>query len=1818
MNMKRMKNWTMRAAIMLLAVMTTATAGAQNTLVSHIDYCKAGVGSICMEGWVYDSDPNTKLSWELGHGIEVITFVTTDPNETYDGYLPIPHETEYLVRDDVNNAYGLNGKHGFMAMVDFNPYVDLFQGDEGDLSERTFYVKIYGKFNPGTGSQYVVLHSTSVTVRPNFGDGSEDIPYQILDADDWNSIADVLADNDIGPFFSNRYYQLAKDEYPDDGYDEGYDNTTAVTKMWGTSACPFAGHFDGNGQTLNVALNGAMHVAPFAFTNDAVIQNLIVGGTINASQYAGGIVGHGGSGSLTLQNCVCAATISNFSNYAGGILGWCDNLTLTLQNCLFKGSFSPTSGGKYHPIAIKNDVATVTVPAAAFSYYLNTVTPSAELGDHVIKRAGGLPVSTELVDGVWDDPVTLFDGQTYYAAHFTGKTLPYEYGFENNNPSAEGWTMVDCFYGSSNERTGILWSNNGFSHGGNYYFYFNYRSSSPQYLVSPEFSGHTPILVRFYMKKANNPVLCQVGYSTTTPDIDAFTWGGKNTPSTENVWELYERSFPKGTKYIAVKWLPDNDPFGLSLDDFSFTAIDTPSPVNLMAIDVTEYTASPSWEAPPATAYPITGYTYQYKKASDAYWSTEVTVPPTTTSATIDGLSIDTDYDFRVKALYGEHGESIYAPINFTTATELPYECGFENGMGRWSVVDFYSDHGGINTEAAYNRDKSFKFSCWKKTQYLISPRFAGTDDMVISFYYKKHGAVSNSPRFQVGYSTTTSDPSAFTWDEEIKATGAWALYERTFPAGTRFIAVRYNSVLVPTGQPNAYIGTDDLYVDDFSFVENSPYAKPTDLAVNELTDQSVKFKWTAPNGATSYAYQYKKVTDEEWSAQATTPADSVTISGLSANTTYEFRVKALYGGNASNYVAVRFLTEGPAVTSLPFNEGFENGMGGWRISGIGSGIYSKSSNYIHDGNCSFELAQYETLISPRFEVSTPLWVSFYYKNLKKDSTGDYPARFQVGFSETTKDFDNFIWGKSMLTEEEWQKLSIYCPAGTKYVAIRWLDGYPFYLDDFAFFAGPSPSAPHDIAVTNLTAISADITWMGDSELYDVRFRRKPLFFEDFENGLGEWKIVNGENHESHTGIEGQNVWKTDWDLCDFYEFTNHGMRSHSGSQSVMTIPCYIYEDGTYEPFNVDTWLISPRVKLDGTLKFWAVENMNYDVNYEVRVSTTTDDISAFTDIVATPSHLVYGWKENSADLSSYQGQEGYIAFRAYGDKGSGETEGNFLCIDDVGIYLSDWKTGTTRNYVRLSGLLPETEYEFQVRSDFYSTYSAPWSDVVTFTTNRLAPIYDDKDNTEFINDMAEIVAAHANAVYTTMLVRRTLYKDGRWNTLCLPFGLGSLNDTPLDGATVKTLGSTDLGDDGTLTLNFTDATGIEAGKPYLLKWDLSTPDLFIRSAADWETFAQNVNNGTESYEGKLVQLGTDISVSTMAGTADHPFCGTFNGAGYTLNVSISGAEYSAPFRYISGATIRNLKVTGSVNGGQYSAGIVGKALDGTNSISNCWMAASVSGQTHVGGILGHGTTSATTISNCFLNGSLSASYIGALCGGGSAGGTHTVENCWVRGTYPTILFEGGLDLVLTDGGTVSVTNCRQNIGNTAQGDEEGTIVVVGGGSSDTYYADFLGGQWTVNDNGGLALKHITDATDIVSPVFKNVRVSNTLTPIETAYVDFIGITSPFDLTANDRSVLYLGANNTLYYPSAAMTVNACRAYFQLKNGLEMGDGSNVKAFVLNFEGEVTTGVEEIVNSKSSDSKSHGGWFTLDGRRLDGKPTAKGLYIHGNKKVIVK
>ena len=165
-----------------------------------------------------------------------------------------------------------------------------------------------------------------------------------------------------------------------------------------------------------------------------------------------------------------------------------------------------------------------------------------------------------------------------------------------------------------------------------------------------------------------------------------------------------------------------------------------------------------------------------------------------------------------------------------------------------------------------------------------------------------------------------------------------------------------------------------------------------------------------------------------------------------------------------------------------------------------------------------------------------------------------------------------------------------------------------------------------------------------------------------------------------------------------------------------------------------------------------------------------------------------------------------------------------------------------------------------------------------------------------------------------------------------------------------------------------------------------------IASTTDWNDFAYNVNLG-ETYSGCYFKLTADITVSDMVGTDANRFSGIFNGDGHTLtfNKGTSGSrfneEYCGPFRYISGATIKRLRVAGTIYTSSQKAAVIGYA-NGTNTIQLCRSSlvinSSKSGDgTHAGyiGVLDGGTTYFT---DCLFDGTFegaSTDSWGGFCG---------------------------------------------------------------------------------------------------------------------------------------------------------------------------------------------------------------------------------------------
>ena len=137
---------------------------------------------------------------------------------------------------------------------------------------------------------------------------------------------------------------------------------------------------------------------------------------------------------------------------------------------------------------------------------------------------------------------------------------------------------------------------------------------------------------------------------------------------------------------------------------------------------------------------------------------------------------------------------------------------------------------------------------------------------------------------------------------------------------------------------------------------------------------------------------------------------------------------------------------------------------------------------------------------------------------------------------------------------------------------------------------------------------------------------------------------------------------------------------------------------------------------------------------------------------------------------------------------------------------------------------------------------------------------------------------------------------------------------------------------------------------------------------------------------------------------------------------------------------------------------------------------------------------------------------------------------------------------------------------------------------------------------------------NVVNPVFNGVTVSSTATKTETDVVDFIPTLGATTIAGDVKSILFLGASNKLYHPSAEnQQMKGFRAYFLLK-----GDAAEARAFRLDFGDGETTGIKAIDNFTISQSDN---CYDLSGRQIvkssNGK-MAKGVYIERGKKIVIK
>ena len=185
-----------------------------------------------------------------------------------------------------------------------------------------------------------------------------------------------------------------------------------------------------------------------------------------------------------------------------------------------------------------------------------------------------------------------------------------------------------------------------------------------------------------------------------------------------------------------------------------------------------------------------------------------------------------------------------------------------------------------------------------------------------------------------------------------------------------------------------------------------------------------------------------------------------------------------------------------------------------------------------------------------------------------------------------------------------------------------------------------------------------------------------------------------------------------------------------------------------------------------------------------------------------------------------------------------------------------------------------------------------------------------------------------------------------------------------------------------------------------------------IASKADWQAFCALVEDGQTAVDAKMtkdVDLETDI---TMAGTANKPYAGTFDGQNHTLTVNwdAGSAKDVAPFGRVNGATIKNLRTEGSIRSdGYFLGGLIDEAYGGSNTVANCVSAVNItssytSNRCGAAGLVNYVFTYAhVTINDCLVKGSINATTEKGQKGMGGfvyvQNGACTMNNCLYAGT---------------------------------------------------------------------------------------------------------------------------------------------------------------------------------------------------------------------------
>ena len=721
---------------------------------------------------------------------------------------------------------------------------------------------------------------------------------------------------------------------------------------------------------------------------------------------------------------------------------------------------------------------------------------------------------------------------------------------------------------------------------------------------------------------------------------------------------------------------------------------------------------------------------------------------------------------------------------------------------------------------------------------------------------------------------------------------------------------------------------------------------KPDEFTAENVTTNSAILSWTGGEG--TYNVEYKKTSDEAWTSALTNSTQTqFELSNLEPATNYQARVQSACGTDpetgdpvTSGWKNVSFRTECGTITNFPWTETFESYASGdftdpcWvneHISGNGTSIFKIYTSTM-SGNSTHMLQLPDMSIGTLTKLVLPemnlpgdnyQFVINVYRSTSTYNTS-YPSEGIRVFAST----DGNIEGATELAfiPRHYQVSNAVIPAeasdgwyeyelpigfsGTCYIILRGESQYctATYMDNFAVQQIPTCPKPRNLAYSDVTGHTANLTWVPGAE------------------GQTQWQIcLNGDEENlilvnsaegayTLTGLTGttpytakvraycsetdQSPWSNQVSFTTdvtcvaptafaVSEVTNRNVKlswTSEGTDWIVAYKLTSAHDSTY-------------VEVPVTENPYILEGLTPETGYTVRVRNNCGEVDGlstwsatrtFNTLVAYPAPI-------NVTVDSVFAYTAYLSWDELGTATDWEVE--YKLATDTAYTMSEL---TPDNHPFMLGglepLLPDTNYVIRVRSIYFTEQgdtTSLWSAVVPFTTLQTCPA-----PTEFAVIDSTITA------YSATLNWHSNYSDSwtvKYKELVYVEGFED------NGSNIPT-GWTHIGD-GTLTMN-TTSSRIHTGA-YSLRFSGATsnnvvvlPELGVEANTLTLSFWSVAENS--SYSGTF-QVGyvTDATdASTFQVVGDYAAADQLSYT-HVENVSLATAPVGAriAFRHTSAST---------------------------------------------------------------------------------------------------------------------------------------------------------------------------------------------------------------------------------------------------------------------------------------------------------------------------